>query len=29
MSGLHQCPHCGYRFEDTESLEQHDCPDAP
>jgi rubredoxin len=27
MAGLHQCPCCGYKFEDAESLEQHDCPE--
>lgn len=34
MSGLHECPHCHYRFEDAESLRRHldeggGCPDAP
>ena len=29
MSGLHECPHCHYRYEDAQSLEDHDCPDAP
>lgn len=23
MAGLHQCPRCGYRFEDHDSLESH------
>lgn len=23
MSGLHECPLCGYRFEDAESLADH------
>lgn len=31
---MHECPHCGYRFEDEESLDRHlnegsGCPDAP
>lgn len=29
MAGLHECPHCHYRFEDEQSLNDHDCPDAP
>ncbi len=33
MSGLHECPHCGYRFEDAVALERHltegtGCPEA-
>lgn len=28
MSGLHQCPSCGYRFEDAQSLADHEpCPE--
>lgn len=32
--GLHECPHCHYKFEDAESLNRHlneggGCPDAP
>jgi len=23
MAGLHECPHCQYRFEDAESLDRH------
>lgn len=34
MPGLHECPHCHYRFEDAESLERHlnegsGCPEMP
>jgi hypothetical protein len=34
MSGLNECPHCHYRFEDAESLRRHldesqGCPEAP
>jgi rubredoxin len=24
MAGQHECPHCGYRFEDAESLRVHE-----
>lgn len=30
MSGINECPHCGYRFEDPESLTRHmndGCPE--
>ena len=30
--GLHECPHCHYRFEDEESLQEHlagGCEEAP
>lgn len=30
MPGLHECPHCHYRFEDRASLERHladGCPE--
>jgi hypothetical protein len=32
MPGLHECPHCHYRFEDKQSLDQHldkGCTEAP
>jgi hypothetical protein len=30
MAGLHECPHCHYKFETAEDLQDHEpCPEAP